>query len=201
MLNVEHVLLRNNIRMTNIAFAVADASNLVRYSTDPLYTATKLFNDVLSVAVVFKEAVHARIACKHMIRDVLVYKCKIDNDDIPDIVEDAVDYAEKFCAKPNNQYLLATPEVKISVVETAQVVDGIERKVAVNTNGSIKRGGKQILAADLYDKFIKNSTTPMSNKEFIQKLMDELDTTKLGANTYAYKLRKANKNIGSTPHN
>ena len=53
MLDVSHVLDRNNIRTSNVIFAVADIAEKVRDSADPLYTATKLYNDILSVPVTY----------------------------------------------------------------------------------------------------------------------------------------------------
>jgi len=182
-----------NIRTTNVIFAVADMSDLVRDSSDPLYTATKVFNDILSVAVPFKDKVHARIASKHMIRDILTYKCNIDNDDIPDIIDAAIEYADEFCNNPANSYLWSQPDEDKITSDVAQSVAGCEQKVVLREDGKIKKGGKQILAAELYDTFIKLSTEPLSNQEFIKMLMDKLDMTKPGATTYAYNLRKANK--------
>ena len=59
MLNVSHVLDRLNIRTSNVQFAVADISNRVRSSSDPLYEATKVFDAILSVPVVFQNDVQA----------------------------------------------------------------------------------------------------------------------------------------------
>ena len=194
MLNVSHVLDRNNIRSWNITHAVGDIAAKVNDSNDPLYMATKLFNDILSVSVTFTDAVHARIAAKHMIKDVLTYKCVIDNDDVSDIIEQAIEYADSYCADPANSYLWSQPDSDTSQVrETVQVVEGIDMKVAVRDDGKIKKGGKQLLAAELYAKFVLNATAPVSNQEFVQILIDSLDMTKPGATTYAYNLRKANK--------
>lgn len=193
MLNVSHVLDRNQIRTWNVTHAVADIGAKVNDSSDPLYTATKLFNDILNVPVKFTDTIHARIAVKHMIRDVLTYKCLIDEDDIQSIIDQAIEYANEFCDDPSNSYLWTHSDNESVIKPTIQVVEGIEMKVAVRDDGKIKKGGKQLLAAELYDKFIKLSTTPLSNKEFVQVLCDKLDMTKQGATTYAYNLRKANK--------
>lgn len=193
MLEVSHVLDRLNIRRTSVPFAVADVAVRVADSSDPLYAATKLFNDILSVTVPFKDAVHARIASKHMIRDVLTYKCKIDNDDVQDIVDEAIEYADGFCANPANSYLWSQPDEDKVSTEIAQTVIGCEQKVVLREDGKIKKGGKQVLAAELYDKHVKNAVEPISNTVFIQLLIDTLDMTKPGATTYAYNCRKAHK--------
>lgn len=193
MLEVSHVLDRLKIRRSHITFAVQDIGLLVQESKDPIYTASHLFNQILSVPVRFDDKVHARIAVKSMIRDVMLYKCSIDNDDVQDIVSDAITYADNYRADPKNSYLWAKPDEDEDVVQEVQTIAGCEQKVAVREDGKIKKGGKQILAAELYNTHIKNNPTPMSNKEYIQLLMSTLDMTINGATTYAYNQRKAHK--------
>lgn len=193
MLEVSHVLDRLKIRRSHITFAVEDIGSLVQDSKNPTYTASHLFNQILSVPVKFDDKVHARIAAKSMIRDVMLYHCSIDNDDIADIVSDALEYATRFCNNPNNSYLWSKPDEDEDAVQEVQTIAGCEQKVAVREDGKIKKGGKQILAAELYDTHIKNNPTPMSNKDYIQLLITTLDMTLAGATTYAYNQRKAHK--------
>jgi hypothetical protein len=76
------------------------------------------------------------------------------------------------------------------VVEVKQtVVEGIDTKVVVHASGKIKKGGKQLLAKEMYQKNVVEGG--MVNKEFVQLLIKELDMTLQGANTYAYNMRKA----------
>lgn len=193
MLEVSHVLDRLRIRRSHIAHAVEDIGIIVQDSRDPIYTASHLFDRILSVPVKFTDKVHARIACKSMIRDVILYKCSIDNDDVEDIVKDAIEYATNFQNNPNNSYLWTKPDEDDESSENIQSVAGCEQKVAIREDGKIKKGGKQVLAAELYDTHIKNNETPISNKEFIALLMSSLDMTQQGATTYAYNCRKAHK--------
>lgn len=185
MLNVEHVLTRLKIRHTSRIFAIADISVLIQDSADPIYTATKLFNDILSIPVKFKDAIHARIATKFMIHEVVVYDCKIDNDDIQDIVNDSLAYADKFCADPDNSYLWVKSGSDLSE-EKVQVVAGVTTKVSVHKNGHIKKGGKKPLAIELYDKCVTKATEPFSRKDFIDLLIKELGLTVQAASTYHY---------------
>lgn len=71
------------------------------------------------------------------------------------------------------------------------VCDGIDVKVEVKADGKIKKGGKQILAAELYKKHVIDAETPVDNQGFIKILMSELGMTKAGATTYAYNCKKA----------
>lgn len=192
MLNVSHVLERNDIRSWNATHAVGDIAAKVKDSTDPLYMATKLFNDILSVPVTFTDAVHARIAAKHMIKDVLTYKCVIDNDDVADIIEQAIEYADGYCADPTNSYLWSQPDSDTAPTQvTVQVVEGIDIKVAVREDGKIKKGGKQVLANEMYQQYVIEAEKPLTNQEFIALLVDKLAMTPLGASTYCYNCRKA----------
>lgn len=195
MLNVKSMLDRYNIRYTNKVFAVADISERVMGAVDPCYMATKIFNDLLNIPVPFKDPVHARTAAKHMVRDIITCNCQLDEEDIADIIEAAIEYADQFCADSTNSYLWAQPDETKVDIPTIQLIEGIDVKVAIREDGKIKKGGKQVLAAELYDKFIKLAIEPLSNQLFIQLLIDKLDMTKQGATTYAYNLRKANKEL------
>lgn len=193
MLLVQHTLERLNIHTSIVTHAVTDIAKLVNDSTDPLYTASKLFNDILSVPVRFTDNIHARIAAKHMIKDVLTYHCKIDNDDVQDIITEAISYADEYCANPDNSYLWSKPDLDNVTPILVQEVKGTDMKVVVNTSGKIKKGQKQVIAAELYAQYVLNAAVPMTNTEFKQVLIDKLDMTPLGASTYCYNLRKEHK--------
>ena len=189
MLDVSHVLDRNNIRTSNVIFAVADIAEKVRDSADPLYTATKLYNDILSVPVTFKDAILARLACKHMIRDVLTYKCVIDNDDVSEIVDQSIEYADEFRKDPANAYLWASPDLE--PISTLKVVEGIDMKLKVNENGKIRKGGKGPAALELYQKHVTDAEVPLNRQQFIALLVEQLEMTEMGASTYHYNCKKA----------
>ena len=70
------------------------------------------------------------------------------------------------------------------------VCEGIDVKVEVKADGKIKKGGKQILAAELYKKHVIETENPVDNQGFIKILMAELGMTKAGAITYAYNCKK-----------
>ena len=188
MLDTTHVLDRLQIRRTSSVQGCQDVGNLIRDAVDPLYASHKLFNDVLSVDLRFSESVYARIMCKAMIQEVINKKCIVD--DPNQIVQTAEEYTKAFCANPDNSHLWATldeSEVRDVVV---RVVESVDMKVAVNTNGKIKKGGKEPLARELYRINVIESTTPLTNQEFISLLMKELDMSKPGATTYRYNCMK-----------
>lgn len=85
----------------------------------------------------------------------------------------------------------ASPKTDSSTApNTVAVVEGIDVKVEVKADGKIKKGGKQILAVELYKKHVLETETPVDNQGFIKILMTELGMTKAGATTYRYNLAK-----------
>lgn len=72
-----------------------------------------------------------------------------------------------------------------------------EQGVVIKSNGKIKKGGKQVLALQLFKTHVVEKS--VSNQEFVAVLMKELDMTKAGATTYAYNTKKAyEKETGTT---
>jgi hypothetical protein len=187
MLNVSSVLDKNHIRRTNVVFAVADTSVLVSEAADPLYTASKLFFDVLGVEIKFTDAVYARMAAKKMIEIVIKDECMIESEvENAIITAFAVEYAETFVADPANSYLWSKSDEQAQPV---QVVEGLDCNVALTTTGKIKRGGKKTLAIELYDKYVVKADPPANRKEFIALLVDKLELTIPAASTYHYNLK------------
>jgi len=194
MLNVSHVLKHLNISQTSVAMATSEVGQLVRNSAVPMETARMFVNDVLSLPVIFDEPIYAGLVCKHIIKFVVDNECVIDIDSVDEILENAQVYATEYCNNPANSYMWAELDETInSDAGHKQVATGIETKVAVKSDGKIKKGGKQILAAEMYKKFVIDAEIPLINQEFIALLMKELDMTKAGATTYSYNCKKANK--------
>ena len=112
----------------------------------------------------------------------------VDNVDL--LITNAKARAEQFITNPAHAWMFAKPEVtSVSTTEVA-VASGIEMKVAVSSAGKIKKGGKQLLAAELYKLHVVNSATPVDNQGMIKILMKELGMSKAGATTYNYDLKK-----------
>lgn len=75
---------------------------------------------------------------------------------------------------------------------TSAVIEGIDVQVAVNKDGSIKKGGKQVLTNELYKKHVLEAATPVTSKQFTALLVSQLGLSKSGASTYSYNARKLN---------
>lgn len=94
-----------------------------------------------------------------------------------------------FLESPKNGWLFVKATAVIPT-EQKEVVEGLDVKVAVKKDGSIKKGGKQVLAAELYKKHVLEAAKPATNQEFIKVLEKELGMSKAGATTYAYNCKK-----------
>lgn len=192
MLNVSPVLNHMNISTKSPAMATSEVGELIRSSAIPTETARMFVNDVLSLTVKFDEPVYAGLVCKHIAKYVIENECIIDIDSTEEILENAHVYATAYCNNPANSYMWA--ELDESVESNAghiQVATGIDTKVAVKSNGKIKKGGKAILCAEMYQKFVVDAEVPLTNQGFISLLMKELDMGKAGATTYAYNMKKS----------
>jgi hypothetical protein len=100
--------------------------------------------------------------------------------------------AMRLLTSPQHQWMFAKPEPVASGQPTTEVAvaAGVDVKVAVKADGSIKKGGKEVLAIALYEKHVKSAEKPLTNQEFIAVLMKELGMSKAGATTYNYNMKK-----------
>lgn len=101
--------------------------------------------------------------------------------------------AMRLLTSPQHAWMFAKPESTASGQSTEQVAvaAGIETKVAVKADGSIKKGGKEVLAIELYKKYVAElNGAAYSNQAFIAILVAQLGMTKAGATTYNYNMKK-----------
>ncbi|PPD55505.1 MAG: hypothetical protein CTY12_00585 [Methylotenera sp.] len=190
MLDTTHVFDRLRIDHRSAVIACQEVGNMIRDSATPLTTSSKLFNDFLSLDVRFDDEVYARVCCKSMIQQIVEKNNIVDDSQV--ILDYANAYAKSFCEDPKWSYLWSKPENVTTATSDVQVqvVKELDTKVAVKADGSIKKGGKQILAQELYTKHVVDATTPLTNVEFIALIMKELDMSLAGARTYAYNAKK-----------
>lgn len=111
-------------------------------------------------------------------------------DDVDLLMTEARSRAEKFINTQSHGWMFAVAEAVETSTEQVAVAVGVETKVAVKADGTIKKGGKEILAAELYKKHVVDGVPPMSNQDFIKILIQQLGMTKSGASTYRYNMAK-----------
>lgn len=109
-----------------------------------------------------------------------------------EVLSTARSRAMRLLTSPQHAWMFAKPESSASGQPTEQVAVSadVDVKVAVKADGSIKKGGKEVLAIALYEKHVKNAETPLTNQQFIAVLMKELGMSKAGATTYNYNMKK-----------
>ena len=170
--------------------AVQEVSTLVLDSNNQLTAAKKVIHDMLGVDIEFKEARRARLTAMKVAELIVIAKHHIE--DTQAVVDSADAYVTKFMADPDRQWMFAEAESTASGKPTTSqaVVEGIETKVEVKADGSIKKGGKQVLVAEMYKKNVLEATTPMTNQQFIALIVKDLGMSKAGATTYAYNAKK-----------
>lgn len=187
MLNVTSVLNKLDIRTTCVPAAIMDVGAILESSYDGRRAASKLFDDILSLQISFADIIEARIYSKYMIEQVLNHNCEID--DVVKLLEVTRERAERFLTDPKNSHIFAKSEDEVEVEKVA-VVSGVDVKVEVLASGKIKRGGKQVLAYELYKQLVLESDQSLNNQQFIAVLIKELSMTKAGATTYVANLKK-----------
>ncbi|MGZ8924527.1 MAG: hypothetical protein ACXW2E_01460 [Nitrososphaeraceae archaeon] len=165
--------------------ACNQVGDLIRDSKFPLITSNDFIKQLTSKDIKIKDPLRAGLICKHLVRSIINQKCTILEDEVDMMVANAIEYSDNFCNDPKNSYLMTDEKD-----ETVQVLPDIETKVIVNKSGKIKKGGKQILAKEMFLMHVINAEIPMSNQDFQQLLIKELKMTFMGSNTYLYNLRK-----------
>ena len=180
-------------------FAVHSSNQLVQQireyieeSKTPLEAAHRFIFNMTSIPVVYTDLLLARVVAQSIAIDAITIDSYTFEDSISrgehryhELVKKQPECRLKY--EPSETPTFSTPKSTTSIA----VAEGISTKVEVKADGKIKKGGKQVLAAEMYALHVTNSKTPMSNQEFIALLMKELGMTKAGATTYRYNLAKA----------
>lgn len=111
-------------------------------------------------------------------------------DDVDTLMTNAKLRADKFITNPYYKWCFAKEAAVVTSSNNVAVAAGIETKVAIKADGTIKKGGKEVLAIELYKKHVTEAAVPVDNQGFIKILMEQLGMTKAGATTYAWNMRK-----------
>lgn len=181
MLSVQQVLTRLKIDNTSRCGAVQDVRTLIESSENPLEVARSIINNLTVIGDYSgTDPTIARMTAQRLVDEALVLGDKYDPEQA--LLKVARRIAETQVSDP----YFFTKNQSSTVVTTTENREGVS--VEVKTDGKIKKGGKQVLAAALYEKH-----KALSNKEIIEIFMKELDMSKPGATTYLYNQKKAAK--------
>lgn len=188
MIDVHHAFERRDLSTNSPLRAVQQTSQLISCNDNPVSTAIKLIHDVLGLNVSFTDARQARIVAMGVVESLV--KSNLLCDEAEDVFAMAQQRASAFISLPQNQWMWADEQAIEQAGNVCTVVEGIDTKVGVNANGTIKKGGRQVIVAEMYKKHVIGKIPPMTNQEFVQLLMKELGMSKAGATTYAYAVKK-----------
>jgi hypothetical protein len=187
MLNTEAVFKRLDLGRC-AGDSVQRIREVITEAVDPLAKAKAIIKDILGLETTYTDELKARIVAQKVGEQ--SFKANHNIDDAEALLKVCEEYTDKFITNPANAWMFVKDETPTVVSHVVQVVKGIDVKVAVKANGKIKKGGKQILAAELYKKYVLEATTAATNQGFIAILEKELGMTKAGATTYAYNCKK-----------
>lgn len=180
MLSVTHVLDRLKIASFSRLMAVQDVRHLIEGSENPCAAAKQIINNLSDVNFQCDDPIVARMTAQRLVDQALLLGDKYDPNEA---LKKAAMKIEQ--ARVDTPWAFYKPEFS-TVVSTTETREGVS--VEIKTDGSFKKGSKQLLAAALYAKH-----KSLKNKEIIAVFMKTLDMSKSGATTYFYNCKKASK--------
>lgn len=178
MVNVELPLQRYDIDTSNRIRAVASVNMFVTGLAleKQAQSVDDLLADVFGMRLGITDPVLARLTIQYVVDTISQNHYEFGN--APKLLEEAKAKAEAFYRNPLNAWMFATSESQSSFKTDSDVPKAPKKN-------------KNSVATALYLQHIKNTPTPMTNGEFVDLLVKELDTTKSGARTFAYNAKKA----------
>lgn len=183
MISAKSTLAHMPIRYDTVVGAVQDVGAMVRESADPISEATRIVALITGVTERFTDVNVALAVAQNVVQ------VAIKNDTFDP--QQAIDEGKSIDARLRaSQPWLFAVSSKVDTPSETVHVGTAEVAVAVNAQGKIKKGGKEVLAVELYRVHVMEAATPVPNSEFIQILMKELGMSKAGATTYAWNCRK-----------
>lgn len=199
MIEIRSTLQHMNISDTCLTAAVQDVREFIEADGESKYfeRTNKLLSEILGMTIGRADVDGQPVGDDHsymlaiaqaVIEYAIKHDCVIDEPELAIVY--AKQRAHKFITNPAHSWMFAKPQSVEVVGEQRQVSADVDVKVAVTSEGKIKKGGKEVLAIALYEKHVLNAATPVDNQGFIAILMKELGMTKAGATTYNYNMKK-----------
>lgn len=191
MLNTSAAIAQFTDAGDSIAQIVQAIREKIESSVRPLTTACAIIEDIIGVVPYnITDAREARVMAQRLA--VRCHELKHNVVDVHGVAEEAFNYAKQYVADPKKQWMWVTDDTTQDSTQPAKstAIEGVTVQVAVNADGKIKKGGKQVLVLELYKTHVLEAENPLSNQGFIQVVMKELQMSKAGATTYAWTARK-----------
>ena len=164
---------------TSAQVAVQQVRAMIEGSYEPIDTANKIIHGVTGMRFATDDPVMARIVAQYAVER-FVRSGSIAQSH--DVFSYATERANAFRQNEKNSWMFVSSKQYAAQPVSAEnaIVDG----------GKIRHGGKQVLVADLYRQLVLETDAPLSNKEFVEILMSELNMTKASAYTHTSNVRK-----------
>lgn len=185
MISAKTTLTKLGFTIESTSRIVQEVREIIELSPTPLVRASKLIKDVIEEDITFTDIKEAIIVAQYVVMTLAQH----DEYDQELALHEGLKKVEQM--KLDQPFAWVRPETQTSKGETSESVGEGLSAVTIKADGKIKKGGKQLLAAELYKKHVTDSDTPVENAEFIQILVSKLGMSKPGATTYASNCRKA----------
>lgn len=189
MLNVIHTLEHMGISSTCYTQAVQEVREQIN---GKVTEAKRIIHQLIEIdedLVQFADVDEALMVTQALVEEAIKNGGSVGNDP-EEAFANAKKRYQEVRSKLRNKWMFVKPEsMSVTITETKEV-GGVETQVAVNKEGGFKKGEKERLAMELYQKFQKESPDPNNNQAFIGILMKELGMSKAGATTYNYNMKK-----------
>lgn len=190
MINTQLVFQRLDLGTSRFA-SVQKVRAVVDESSNPQQKAEELIFQILGLKARYDTTDHARLVAQAVVDEAWKANHAIDNEQ--ELLTGCEARIVKYMGDPNNACHFVKPALYQAVATVSkQVTTLIETKVEVKQDGSMKKGGKEVLARELYTKFVLNckSEDALDNQGFIRLMVKELNMSKACATTYAYNCKK-----------
>jgi hypothetical protein len=186
MISAKAALIHHGFDIESPVHAIQQVRTQVGDAKRPLDEAAKIIFNIIGATVKFTDVKTALHVTQHI---VLTYVTNESYDEELAMSE-AMKKANSMRTSKDTEWCFAKPDAATRAGETtASVIDGIETQVAVNKDGSIKKGGKQVLATEMYKKYVLEAEAPITSKAFVAMLVSQVGMSKSGASTYSYNMR------------
>lgn len=186
MLNISTALTHLGIRNDTRLGAVQDISEKFTAvgENGHIRLGVQLVDDLLGVKAEFADGNEALLTTQYIVDAALLSEGNVEDGEIA--LQAALRKVEAFRNKPDNKWIFAKKAETVDTSNQEQVSEMTDVKVAVKADGTIKKGGRQVLAAALYQKYVVEATEKPTNAWFKELLVKELGMSSAGASTYAY---------------
>lgn len=181
MLESFRILERLDISTTSVIRAVQDVRQRVETSASPKSEALRIISEITGETIDVESNIDALHIAQSVVENAILQKETF----VPEkALELAHKRVEQYRNNPALQYIYVA-ENQLQQNETQEIA-GVS--VVINENGKIKKGGKALIAKQLFKELVVDKK--MSKKDFIEQLMQQCKMSRAGATTYEHNVRK-----------